>query len=69
MSTNFLKIVQQIYHNLFVLDILLLLDHMLDHHHEYRVDRIARYVEENFSHEVVGERLNAVYHSLLAERG
>ncbi len=44
------------------------IDYMLDHHHEYRKERIARYIEENFSHRAVGERLNEVYSSVLAER-
>jgi glycosyltransferase involved in cell wall biosynthesis len=45
------------------------LDAMLDRRRGYSPERIARYVEENFSYEVVGRRLDAVYRSALAVGG
>lgn len=38
------------------------LSHMLDHAKEYAPQHLATHIRRNYSHEVVGGRLNAIYH-------
>ena len=42
-------------------------DYMLDHYQNYSSANISKYVKENFSYEVVGNRLNGVYRKLYRE--
>lgn len=41
------------------------IDYMLDHYQDYSSKNISKYVKEKFSYEVVGNRLNGVYGSIL----
>ena len=43
------------------------IDNMLDHYQDYSSANISKYVKENFSYEVVGNRLNGVYRKLYRE--
>jgi len=42
-------------------------DYMLDHYQNYSSANISKYVKENFSYEVVGNRLNGIYRKLYRE--
>ncbi len=37
------------------------IDYMLDHYQDYSSANISKYIKENFSYEIVGNRLNSVY--------
>lgn len=41
------------------------IDYMLDHYQNYSSANISRYVKENFSYEVVGEKLDSVYREIV----
>jgi len=43
------------------------IDYMLDHYQDYSSANISKYIKENFSYEVVGNRLNGVYRKLYRE--
>lgn len=43
------------------------IDYMVDHYQDYSSANISKYIKENFSYEVVGEKLDSVYRKLYSE--